>query len=251
MDDVALISEEDLAKRDFCKLKTIFNELTNKNINLKNSEEINKLNEDFRKNIDDFKQKYSLFNEYNSDILNYEKYILNGRKRACEQKLYDEPNNFNEIIEEWDYEVLLDNINKVEIIDKNSQSNSFVFKGYCNFEMEFKKCYIKSFFPDQKNLLYEQKIYRYIQNRNQNIKPYFEDYFVKTFAVVKILSSDFEKFIDANDRYMAENDLSDKYSLDNEKLNSGLRKYKYIYLIITEDTGGMTYKDFFIRYFDN
>ena len=65
----------------------------------------------------------------------------------------------------------------------NSSSNSAIFNGY----YKGKKCYFKTFtVSNSKRLGYEQRIYKYIQNRNEKLDGELQDNFVDIIDVFKI-----------------------------------------------------------------
>ena len=82
------------------------------------------------------------------------------------------------------------------------------------------------------NLIYEQRIYRYLKTRNDLIKPNYEEYFVKVYDICKIKSSSFKNFLNRQNIKYAGNILKWSY---NDKLLTNLDTKVHTFLIVTED----------------
>ena len=206
-----------------------------KQMHKKTPDEIKKLNKDFEELLDNVKkpieghiqkeeEKLNIEEILNIEekILNIEGKICEGKNRIEKLKLFDEKYNntiFN-IKNICELSLLIKNLS---IFNKNSVSESYIFKAqYCTNPLEYKKCYVKAFFNTEENLLYEQQIYNYIKTRNEQIKEYYEDYFVKVYNNFKVSSIDFTSFLGIN-------------NLIYKELVEQLRLFDNIYLIITED----------------
>ena len=196
--------------------------------------EIDKLNKDFEELLDNVKKpkEGQILNKEEGQILNIEEKICEGKNRIEKLKLFDEKYNETKFNTKNICELSSLIINP-EIFHKKSNSTSYIFKAqYCTNPSEYKKCYIKAFFIREENLIYEQQIYNYIKTRNEQIKEYYEDYFVKVYDNFKVSDNDFTSFLRNN-------------HLKYEELEMQLNFYHNIYLIITEDIEGITYKEFF------
>ena len=204
--------------------------------------EIDKLNKDFEELLDNVKkpkegqilnkEEGQILNKEEGQILNIEEKIREGKNRIEKLKLFDEKYNITKFNTKNICDLSLLIINP-EIFHKKSHSTSYIFKAqYCTNPSEYKKCYIKAFFIREENLIYEQQIYNYIKTRNEQIKEYYEDYFVKVYDNFKVSDKDFTSFLRNN-------------HLECEELEMKLNFYSNIYLIITEDIEGITYKEFF------
>ena len=227
---------------DFASLLRQYEGLTSKKfVEASNSETLNLLSKQFRENLEEFKIKY-----YTEDLKPsldiFEKSVQDGQIKLVE--LYNEPKNFNDTIPIKSYDELFE-ITDLNIISKTSSSDSFMFKG----KFLGQPCFIKSFFLPNKNLEYEQKIYRYILTRNEEIKPLYEDYFVKVLNVYKTQSIDFKFFLDHN--RITSTDKLVFWNKVSPKLEKNLNSNMYAYLIITEDIEGETYYDFYKKNYQN
>ena len=231
---------------DYSSMTLLYDDMTNVNkMRSKNSEEIKTLNDSFRQQVDNFKKNYGPIEIYNSEIKKFEESIFRGQHRNLTLGLFDEPSNFNGPISIKSYSEL-NIITNITMIDKFSATTSFIFKAkYLD-----KPCYIKSFFITEENLIYEQKIYHYIETRNEQIKPYYEDYFVKVYDTIKVACVDFQNLLDSQNVKINRPDFSPSWNT-NYDFRTKLHANIYIYLIITEDTGGITYKEFFEKNYDN
>jgi hypothetical protein len=223
-------------------LNKMYTDLTNKAfIRDKNKTDLFSLSNDFITKVDEFKRVYP-DDKYKATIDKFDKSISSGQINLL--KSFNEPYNFNEEITIKSYDEL--NILKdLVLITKNSSSNSFVFKGKYND----KSCYIKTFFIPNKNLEYEQKVYKYLKTRDDKIKPYYDDYFVKVYDICKIRSIDFKFFLNYNN--VKSSNLISRWNSAEPILEEKLNTNMYIYVIVTEDIGGITYKDFFIANYNN
>jgi hypothetical protein len=238
--------KERLGREQFNSLFRMHDDLTMVDfVSKKTPEEIKLLNDEFKLKLADFKSKYGSNPIYKSPIDKFENEILKGRERLQTLELFNEPNNMQTPIETKTYDslrVLTDLI----LINKNSSSSSYVFKG----KYSGNPCFIKTFFTGEDNLLYEQKIYRYIQTRNERIKPYYEDYFVKVYDVYKTKSRYFKQYLnDVNAKRISGSVLTHWFTSGD--LESKLNSNEIIYFMITEDIQGFEYKDFYIKNYKN
>ena len=235
-------------------LFSLYTDMTNMNkMHNKNLDEIDEMNKKFRELLDKFKKQYASEEVYNSQIKIFEQSILRGQNRNTTLKLFDEPSNFNSTIPIKSF-LDLNVITDITMIEKIGRSSSFIFRA----KYLGKPCYIKSFFIGSTNLIYEQQIYHYINSRNVQIKDFYEDYFVKIYDTSKTESRDFYNFLDVHNvkikLFSTTNPLSDKFVklVDAyDKFTEKILTNTYIYYIITEDTGGITYKEFFTNNYDN
>lgn len=236
--DIIEDAQKYLALEEHAILFRLYNDMTNiKYIREKTPEQINLLNDDFKDKLQIFKKKYGSIRDYDLSIQSFEDKITHGRNKESLLKLFDEPSNFNNQIDIKN-RVDLNIITDVAMIDKTGVSSSYIFKA----KFSNKPCFIKAFFISENNLLYEQKIYRYIHTRNELIKPYYEDYFVKLYSAIKISSRDFISFL--NDNNVKIITRSAPWNT-NHTFNRILSYSTHIYLIITEDIEGMSYKEFY------
>jgi hypothetical protein len=215
----------------FNELKAMYNFMkTQKDIYKFKNETIVKLNNQLKIKMCQLKEKPDLSEEINKTIKEIENDIYNGHNRIETLKLFNEPyDDFNDIFPLKDIEYLKTKIKDIVEFNKLSASNSIIFKA----KYEDKPCFIKAFF-DEPNLLYEQKMYRYIKNRKEQLKPYYEDYFIKLYDTFKITNKDFYVFFGEKIIY-------------NEQLLSSEYKNENINLIITEDIGGTNFKKYYIK----
>tara|TARA_B100001121_G_scaffold169484_1_gene147972 strand:- start:2060 stop:3634 length:1575 start_codon:yes stop_codon:yes gene_type:complete len=133
----------------------------------------------------------------------------------------------------------------------NSSSKSAIFKGFYNNE----RCYFKTFtIEGARSLEYEQRIYKYIKNRNTILIDDIKDNFVEIIDVFKISKTDFERFFKLNRRTFRHR--SNNYNLEYENLfrtgtirGVGRGPYEststHIYFIVTKDIQGITLRDYF------
>lgn len=259
---------------EFKEIYNLYQDMKDINIMHNKQQKVDYINTEFKILLNNFKKKYSSIDdiiktlqfEQNKMISRFdsnqdkidELIIINnkineieankntGIKRIETLKLFDEKYIINTINEKNENELSVIIENPV-IFEKNSASKSFIFRAkyFTDQQTPGKACYIKAFFADQNNLLYEQKIYNYIKTRNENIKEYFEEYFVKVYDNLKVKNNDFKIFLNKNKFNWT--------TVTGQSLLANLNntKYKYIYLIITEDTGGITYEDFFKQNYEN
>jgi hypothetical protein len=231
-----------LVNEEYAILTKLYENMTNvEYIRDKTPEQIIELNREFEINMQKFKSKYGSTTHIEF-IKQFECTMKKGKERTSELALFNEENtNFEEPITEKTRPEL-DIITEISMMTKNSGSTSYMFKAKYNS----KPCYIKAFFIAEQRLLYEQKIYRYIQTRNKTIHKYYEDYFVKLYDVFKISCINFGNFLDDNNvKYI---NTSNSWDTNNDfltKLVSAVNVTKEpIYLIITEDIQGQDYYAF-------
>jgi hypothetical protein len=212
-----------------------------KNIIKLTEKQIDDNNIQFKKRLANFEHKFkntSYYKKHHNEFDDLKKIVEDGKERIENLKNFNDeppilPELYNETKENED--IILKNIviNKYE---PNINDNVFIFKGLYYGKPCFYKC-----FNDlaTKKQFYEQKIYEYIKTRNEKIKPYYEDYFVKIYGNYKLSSIKFiEKLIDCDEM---------------KKLSEEIQKENYIYIIITEDLtqNGETVFNYFINNFDN
>ncbi len=170
-----------------------------------------------------------IFSDLKNLILRIKKNI-NYRQFINEELLSLSKNsiNFNDNIYSYQNLSFIKNIE--QIIFKHSASDSFIFK--C--EYYGKKSYVKSFVYKKdynENLIYELKIYKYLNEKNENVKEYYRDFIINAYDYFMIPIELFLYYF--------------KPKMDREKHEKMLVSYNYIYVIITEDIEGMTYQDFY------
>jgi hypothetical protein len=226
------------AEEQHAILTKLYENMTNVDyIRDKTPDEIRELNLSFQTKLNKFKKIYNS-GCYTASIKIFEDTIKQGKERTSTLELFKEPNmNFNEAIsEKTDAELNI--ITEISMFTKNSASKTFIFIAKHNS----RPCYIKAFFISENQQLYEQKIYRYIQTRNEKIKPYYQDYFVELYDVCKVSTDNFMIFLDNN--RVINKGTSQKWFLYRELLKK-LSSDTHIYLIITEDIQGITYEEFY------
>jgi hypothetical protein len=228
-------AEPDKKRAELAKLQFYYDNLTNDNfIRRHKKEEIIEDINNFKKDLVDFKKKYYV-DDVRIELEIFDKSIDSGRIKQLE--LYNEPANFNEAIDLKHYDDLFNFTNMI-LITKNSSSDSFIFKA----KFLSKPCFVKVFFMPNDNLLYEQKIYRYLKTRNGLIKPNYEEYFVKVYDIYKINSIDFKDFLNRQNIKYIDNITSWD---SNYKLLDNLNSKYRTFLMVTEDIEGETYQEFY------
>jgi len=229
-------------RKDFEILETSYANLTNNNFAREHSrDELNSMAKEFKQKLEKFKRSYT-FEDLQKSIIMFDKSVTDGQINSLE--LFNEPTQFTDVINILSYDDLF-KLTDVSLITKASSSDSFMFKA----KYDTKPCYIKAFFPPNPNLVYEQKIYRYIASRNDKIKPLYQDYFVKIYNVCKVMSIDFSNFLNRN---RVKNKIDGMlWSTSNPTLNTKLYSIGYVYLIITEDMEGDTYQNFYLSNYTN
>ena len=231
------IKDKQYYKNIFFILLKIYKVMKNSNnIKTLTLKDINTINVKFKYFFYSIKNELSIYPNYDKKIKEIEMSINVGNQRNKTLQLFNEPySNFNSSIPlKTNYECR-GIIDKIQEIKKNSNSNSRIFRATYNTN----PCYIKVFLSTSSdkndNLLYEQKIYRYIKNINSSLKKYYEDNFVKIYDVFKMYNSEFLNLINHN------NDTPKLYDLVNN----------YYYLIITEDIKGISYDEFIMTNISN
>jgi hypothetical protein len=201
------------------------------NVNKLQLDEIDNINIQFKIIFNKIKKNLITNSNYKIIIDKIDDDINEGFKRNKIIELFNRPYH-NEFISYIPLKRLREcntSITNITPITKNSSSNSIVYKAlYDN-----NPCYIKVFqstsVNKNDNLLYEQKIYRYLKNRDTDLKIYYQNYFVKVYDVFKMYDKEFINLI-------------------NNKASNNIFNYfnnnDYRYLIITEDIEGETYADF-------
>jgi hypothetical protein len=222
--------------------------------NLKKSDYLhNKTQSEIEMLVNSFKVKYNNFKtKYHTEIEGFDKSLVriiepminNGKTRNELLKLFNEPSNFTNVMEIVD-EAYLNKITDVRMVTKNSASYSFILRG----KYMSKPCYLKVFFYSEENLLYEQYIYRYIKTRNELIKPFYEEYFVKVYDVFKVSTYEFRKYLSKNNVKLIDNDIHIDWT--ETKLAKMLTQYRFINVIITEDMEGEPFGSFYYKNFTN
>jgi hypothetical protein len=159
----------------------------------------------------------------------YEKINKSHKKKDELTKLFSP-----ESLKPW-YEIITDH----NILDKltnlslaNIVSSDFIIlKGLFNNI----PCYIKIFYLNE-GLDYEQEIYNYFKNKDEKIKSYYENFFVKMLATLYINAELCQLKLTGIKELT---DYLNKYPLNNN-----------VFLVITENIGGTTYADFLVDIFN-
>jgi hypothetical protein len=181
---------------------------------------------------------------YEFELKKFDDLITQGENRNGRLKLFDEPlTTFNETVSIKKYEELAI-LTDITMMIPNSLSSSYIFRA----KYSGKQCYIKAFFNNSIGVLYEQKIYRYIGNRNKCIEPYFKDYFVEVYDTFKTTSYDFKRILE--EHKVKIQGTTNLWS-NNSKFKKDSFDNIYINLIITQDTGGITYHEFYQNNYKN
>ena len=109
-------------------------------------------------------------------------------------------------------------------------------------------------------LTYEQKIYKYLMERSDLVKPYFQDYFVKVYDVFKVkYDKFFEQMESIGVRIEGGNDTGKKYytsknvrnAANNNMPQTFLGRDQIVYFTITEDIQGSDFNSFISNKLDN
>jgi hypothetical protein len=200
----------------------------------------------FKKNFDKSVKDFPVLLE-NRKIKSIEETITDSEKRTQDMLLFSEPYDLESPIKKIDKAYLADKFTDIVVFKKNSKSRSFVFKA----KYMSKPCYIKCFYNDflNKRLQFEQKIYGYIKNRNERIKKYYQDYFVKVYDLFVVPTNFFINFLDDSRATIEGTSTSWQEYHDgnvggNLYRNLETRSFTDLYFIVTEDIGGITYKKY-------
>jgi hypothetical protein len=224
-----------------------------KNIIKLTEKQIDDNNIQFKKRLANFEHKFkntSYYKKHHNEFDDLKKIVEDGKERIENLKNFNDeppilPELYNETKENED--IILKNIVINKYISNNN--NVFIFKGLYSSKPCFYKCFNVLSEPKQ---FYEQKIYEYIKTRNEKIKPYYEDYFVKIYGNYKLSSI---KFSEKLTHYAFDSDNIDdvEYFLKLSNINEKIIKHNDINIIITEDLtqNGETVFDYFENNFDN
>ncbi len=194
--------------------------------------------------ITSFKQRH--VEKYIGEIKEFEDNIEYGKSRVNTLKIFNESPFLSNVILERNKSYLEHTITDITMIAKKTSSNSFIFRA----KYDDKPCFIKSFSSEQKNLMYEQLIYKYIKTRDERIKPYYEQYFVKVYDVLKVKNSVLREFLNDKNVQVIRGVIRNHWTLT--ELDSVLfNPDKFIYMIFTEDIGGITYSEFLNKNYNN
>jgi hypothetical protein len=230
-------------KEDIDYLNQLYNYFTNAEFISKQSPSTSTL-DTFKVKLHDFKKNYGSMSNYEFELKKFDDLITQGENRNGRLKLFDEPlTTFNETVSIKKYEELAI-LTDITMMIPNSLSSSYIFRA----KYSGKQCYIKAFFNNSIGVLYEQKIYRYIGNRNKCIEPYFKDYFVEVYDTFKTTSYDFKRILE--EHKVKIQGTTNLWS-NNSKFKKDSFDNIYINLIITQDTGGITYHEFYQNNYKN
>ena len=259
------LPDKDVLNIIFEKIERKYNHLKNVSYVLENIYNINNSVNIFKEKINLVLTKYkSLLSQDKKNLI--EKINDDIANKIIQLSKYDilkQPFKFNSLIPDLSSQNIRDSlthfgsinlkdINNFSYQVPNSASKSNVFRVY----WEGKPCFMKTFtISGNKNLEYEQKIYNYINIRNNQLGGVFSDNFVKVYRVFKIKREYFKDFYNNETKqgeYVRFSDLNmpiiGKGSNPKIKQHNKRIKYeneKYIYFIVTEDIGGSTVADFF------
>ena len=131
---------------------------------------------EFKALFNEFKLEHTNNSVFNLKITEIEKTINDGFINQENIKLFKNF-DFDDEIKQQNIDYLRKTLSDVVVFgDKESASDSIILRA--KWGLEKKPCFIKIFAPKESGLIYEQKIYRYIENRNNVVKSYYEDFFV-------------------------------------------------------------------------
>jgi hypothetical protein len=251
--EVLIEEVEPIINEKYNLLITKYNELTTIdtliNINPLAKE---KVVAEFKVLFNNFKLEHKSNSVYNLKIAEIEKSINDGFINQQNIKLFKDF-DFDDEITQQNIDYLRKTLTDVVIFgDKESASESIILRA--KWGLEKKPCFIKIFAPKESGLVYEQKIYRYIENRNKIVKPYYEDFFVKVYDTFKIIGSDLNNFLDESNSVVQEKGINTEIKWDaHEKLalKEKINLNTNLYFIITEDIQGTDYGTFYTKNIEN
>jgi hypothetical protein len=250
--------ERDRAERERRKTELLIeeNKLIERYERLKNLFYLGELTEyEHKFQVNDFLRDYEEFVYRNPEaksrymISRIKSFISDAKDRTEKIKLFNEPYDFSSPIPEINKSYLETRLTDLKLFNKESASSSYIFRGKYNGKL----CYIKTFFSDR-NLEFEQKIYKYIKERNDKIQGYFSNYFVKVYDLGKITCNLFTEFLDERN---VKNEISyvswREKELRFNKLGREFerRNREHLYFIITEDIGGISFGEYYTKNLSN
>ena len=246
------LTNEEYANTCYNQIKYKFRRLNDVDFVLDDIYNINNSVNNFKTIISVLDNKYyNYLSEQNKNEFDKIKQIITEKQERLKKfKILDKPFNFNSNTKEILVDELknsLTNNGLIDIINKkdkfyyqpsNSSSNSNIFRGF----WDGKKCFMKSFtLKYNENLEYEQKLYKYISDRSNNLGGEFSDNFVNVYRLFKINRTEFRKFYNTQ-----------TYEGINKNLNTNIFSNEdYIYFIVTEDISGVTVTDFYVQQCNN
>ena len=249
---------------DFAKVENKYKKIVNVDFVISHISIIETNVREFKDELALFKQTYSIIPQ-NIKIRydKIEKTINDGLLNQQNLQLFNEIYIFNNPIKTYNISIFDSLISELVVFgSKSSASDSLVFRAKYNGN----PCFIKMFSLDNSpfrkensGLEYEQKIYKYLMERNHILKPYFQDYFVDVYDIFKINFIDFFNMMDNLNIKISggNNDGKIYYSKTNlNALNKILPSIfsgrdRMLYFTITEDIKGETYHDFLIKNITN
>jgi hypothetical protein len=210
---------------------------------------INDFKDRFTKSITDFPDLL-----YNPEIKSINKTIADSVNRTKDMLLFSEPYKLQSRINPVEKLYLAEKFTDIVVFQKNSASLSFVFKA----KYLSKPCFIKCFFNSTQTstLVFEQKIYSYIKNRNEKIKKYYEEYFVKVYDLFVTNAQNFLEILDEFGVTIGDTGVSWREYVTNTASKNLYeifqdRSFHDLYFIVTEDIEGETYREFQKKNFYN
>ncbi len=255
----------------------LFEELKYKKQLLENSTFIIDNIDNIKNHVIEFKRLYNEFNnkfltvpsKYKSELIELNNSIdLMVEKQKQLQILEQAYGEFNETIKEYKvneiFGSIIKNLNMFGL--KTSASMSEILRGTYNGSPVYIKMFgQKTIHNSSSGLEYEQRIYRYIKDRQALLNPdpklLVSPIFVPVYDVFKIRKYDFYNLIDSklkikdgihNDKFYYSTTIND----DTKVLYTNvpppiISTNDYVYFIVTGDTSSQEYHHFFLNNIDN
>lgn len=249
---------------DFTKVESKYSKLVNVDFVISHINNLETFVAEFKEALSKFKSVYSSFNEDISEkIHKMEKSIEKSLTNQRNLQLFNEIHVFNNPIKEYSNTIFGSTITETTVFgSKDSASDSLILKAKYNGKPVFIKMfsqYNTPFMKDNPGLIYEQCIYKYLMERNDAVKPYYEDYFVKVYDVFKIKYSKFFDQMETLGIQIKGGPASGKIYYSRYRQNTQnytmpqifAGKDQMVYFTVTEDIQGETYNSFFNKHLDS
>ena len=252
-------------EHDFAKVEGSFFKLVNVDFVISHISNLESYVVDFKKEISSFKSAYTFLPaEFSVKLAQMESKIEKNLEREKALQLFNEPHVFDNPIKEYPQTVFGSIITDLVVFgSKDSGSDSLVFKGKYNGNPVFIKMFsLDNSVLNKKNhgLTYEQKIYKYLMERSDLVKPYFQDYFVKVYDVFKVkYDKFFEQMESLGIKIQGGDDngklyYSSRYgrnAANNNMPQTFLGRDQIVYFTVTEDIQGSDFNSFISNKLDN
>ena len=176
---------------DFSKVESKYSKLINVDFVISHINNLEVFIKEFKQELEKFKLEYNhLTPDITIKINQIEKTIEQNLINQKKLQLFNDIYVFNNPIKEYNPSVFGTTLTDIEVFgSKTSASDSLILRAKYNGNPVFIKMFSLDnapFMKDNHGLVYEQRIYKYLMERNNNLKPYYESYFVKVYDVFKI-----------------------------------------------------------------